>query len=178
MKILIYGIGNPGRQDDGVGALLVEKLERTIGTFVSVDGTEGGSGRRDAPPAVHEVSYDANYQLNVEDADAISSRDVVIFADADAGTLGETGGPDAPFRLYRLNPEPSASFSTHSVSAGGVLALCHELYNAHPAAFMLGIRGYEWEFNAPMSRAAKSNVDAALQFLVRELSRSDPLGSA
>lgn len=177
MKILIYGIGNPGRQDDGVGARLVEKLERAIGASVSVDSTDEGSARPTSPRAVHEISYDANYQLNVEDAEAISSRDIVVFADADAGAPGETGDSDTPFRLYRLNPEPSASFSTHSVSAGGILALCHELYNTHPAAFMLGIRGYEWEFSAPMTRTAESNVDGAVQFLVRALSSSNPLAT-
>ena len=27
-KILLYGYGNPGRQDDGLGVLLVEELEK------------------------------------------------------------------------------------------------------------------------------------------------------
>ena len=29
-KILIYGYGNPGRQDDGLGTMLVERLEQRV----------------------------------------------------------------------------------------------------------------------------------------------------
>lgn len=164
MKILIYGIGNPGRQDDGLGALLVEEIRR----------------------ATHEFSFDANYQLNIEDAEAISRHDIVVFADASLGGGADGSTPSAtahgdalaandtaedgvPFRLYPIDPEPTASFSTHSVSPGGIVALCNELYDAHPRAYMLAIRGYEWEVNEPLSERAQTNLDAAVRFLMEAL---------
>jgi len=148
MKILIYGIGNPGRQDDGIGTIFAEEIERAV-----------SSG------AEHEFSFDANYQLNIEDAEEISRHDIVVFADA--AKEGEA------FRLYRLNPEPTASFTAHSVSPGGIVALCSELYAAHPHAYMLAIRGYEWEVNAPLSVHARTNLDAAVQFLLTALHPQD-----
>ncbi|MCK4515905.1 MAG: hypothetical protein KAU31_11640, partial [Spirochaetaceae bacterium] len=76
LKILIYGIGNPGRQDDGLGALLVEEIQRAAIPGASIPGTD------------HELSFDANYQLNIEDAEAISRHDIVVFADASLGGGG------------------------------------------------------------------------------------------
>ncbi len=65
MRILIYGYGNPGRQDDGLGIRLVERLEE----WSVLNGLDG-------------VSFENNYQLNIEDAEAISDQELVIFADA------------------------------------------------------------------------------------------------
>ncbi len=65
MQILIYGYGNPGRQDDGLGVVLTQKLE----AWVSESQLTG-------------VEFDNNYQLNIEDAAAIAQKDLVIFADA------------------------------------------------------------------------------------------------
>ena len=181
MKILIYGIGNPGRQDDGLGALLVEEIQRAT---------------QDPAPATpnsgiyHEFSFDANYQLNIEDAEAISRHDIVVFADASLGGGADGCSPaaarnagagnarapeDSAFRLYPIGPEPTASFSTHSVSPGGIVALCNELYDAHPKAYMLAIRGYEWEVNEPLSARARTNLDKAAQFLIGALDRQSLL---
>ncbi|MFL7814309.1 MAG: Ni/Fe hydrogenase, partial [Anaerolineales bacterium] len=65
MQVLVYGYGNPGRQDDGLGIALVDKLEE----WASQQGLDG-------------VQFENNYQLNIEDAEAISGKDLVIFADA------------------------------------------------------------------------------------------------
>ena len=184
MRILIYGIGNPGRQDDGLGTLLVEEIQHAAIPGASIPGIH------------HEFSFDANYQLNIEDAEAISRHDIVVFADAslgggadgcapgaadnagaaedadaaDTAAGGNTRSPDdSPFRLYAIGPEPTASFSTHSVSPGGIVALCYELYDARPKAYMLAIRGYEWEVNEPLSERAEANLNAAVQFLTEAL---------
>ena len=157
LKILIYGIGNPGRQDDGLGALLVEEIQRAAIPGASIPGTD------------HELSFDANYQLNIEDAEAISRHDIVVFADASLDAAEDAAEDGVAFRLYQIGPEPAASFSTHSVSPGGIVALCNELYDAHPAAYMLAIRGHEWEVNAPLSARARTNLDKAVTFLIRAL---------
>ncbi len=64
-KILVYGYGNPGRQDDGLGIELAEEIDRWC--------SESG---------ITNVQTDTNYQLNLEDAAGIAQYDVVIFADA------------------------------------------------------------------------------------------------
>ncbi|TAN37690.1 MAG: hydrogenase maturation protease [Verrucomicrobia bacterium] len=146
-SILIYGYGNPGRQDDGLGVLLVEKIEQWA----------RGVGRTD-------LVFDSNYQLNVEDALTISNHDIVIFADAT-----QTGSDRFAFRP--LQPQATISFSTHAMTPESVLALCDELYYKRPSAHLLTIRGYAWEPNAAVTAAAAANLVAAQEFITAWLQK-------
>lgn len=148
-SILLYGYGNPGRQDDGLGVALVEQLEAWA-----------------AAEKIPGLAFDSNYQLNAEDALAISGRDAVIFADA-------TGEGTEPFAFRRLAPHATIAFSTHAMAPESVLALCAELYGAQPPTWLLTIRGVAWEPAAAMTPAAQANLAAALDFLKKWL--RDPL---
>jgi hydrogenase maturation protease len=157
VNILIYAIGNPGRQDDGVGALLADTMQQALeSTGGAAPGTGSGGCR-------NSIRFDANYQLNVEDAEAISHFDIVVFADA------SVDDEDAPFRLQKLQPEPTASFSTHSVNPGGILALCEHVFGSSPRVYMLAVRGYDWEFGAPVTARARHNATCAAEFLLTTL---------
>lgn len=140
-RILVYGYGNPGRQDDGAGVLLVEELAAWAGL-----------GERPW------LTFDSNYQLNAEDALAAAEQDVVIFVDA---ARDQAEG----FRLRALRPSLSVSFSTHAMTPESVLALSRELYGASPTAYALTIRGYKWEPNGLMTEKARGNLEAAIAFI-------------
>jgi hydrogenase maturation protease len=141
-RILVYGYGNPGRLDDGLGPALAEEL--------AAEGIPG-------------VTVDSNYQLSVEDAAAAAAHDVAIFVDADVS------GPE-PFRFERLEPRREMSFSTHSVSPEAVLALAEDLLGGRAEGYVLGIRGYEFnEFGEGLSVKARANLGAAIGFLRRAL---------
>lgn len=146
MKILVYGFGNPGRQDDGLGVLLAEHVEQ-----LALDG----------------VTADSNYQLNAEDALEMSSHEVVIFVDASYNDV-------EPFRFTKLVPAAEVGFSTHAMSPGAVLALCHELYDAHPDTYLLEMKGYEWEMAEGLTDKATANLDKAEAFVVKLLKSGDP----
>ena len=141
--MLILAYGNPGRRDDGLGPALAEALESL---------------------ALPGVTIDSDYQLTVEHAAAIAEHDFVIFADADAN------GPE-PFSFGRISPavvgdDPSVTFSSHSISPQGVLALAEELFGARVPGYLLGIRGYEFnEFGEGLSARAAANLAAALEFI-------------
>ncbi len=139
--ILIYGYGNPGRQDDGLGVALVEQLE----AWAKAEGIPG-------------LVFDSNYQLNAEDALAVAESRKVVFIDA----LKEG---EAPFEFRPLAPQNVIAFSTHAMAPESVLALATELYDARPPAWMLAIRGYGWEPNEAPTAAARSNLAAAREFL-------------
>ena len=143
--ILIYGYGNPGRQDDGLGPALVAELEAWAQT-------EGLSG----------IVFDSNYQLNVEDALAVAESRAVVFVDA-----SKEG--QAPFEFRPLAPQKEISFSTHAMPPESVLALADELYGARPPAWLLAIRGEAWEPNAALSAAALAHLAAAREFLQARL---------
>lgn len=139
--ILIYGYGNPGRQDDGLGVALVERLE----AWARAEGKAG-------------LVFDSNYQLNAEDALAVAESQAVVFIDA-------TRERAAPFEFRRLEPRGELAFSTHAMPPESVLALAAELYDAHPPAWMLAICGYEWEPNETPTPAALANLAAACAHL-------------
>ncbi|MGA2975081.1 MAG: hydrogenase maturation protease [Spirochaetia bacterium] len=140
MKILVRGYGNPGRQDDGLGVLFVERLEAWA-----------------ALAGVSSVSFDADYQLHAEAAYDLAQLDLTLFVDAAADQ-------QQPFRLARVLPGKALSFSTHGMSPEEVVALASELYGAAPQVFLLTIRGYGWEPFEELTPGAAANLDAALDF--------------
>jgi hydrogenase maturation protease len=161
-KVLLIGFGNPGRCDDALGPALAEAVE-------AMD--------------FEHVTVDSDYQLTVEDGAEAARYDVVIFADAD------TAGPEPfSFRPIRIVPQ-KVSFSSHSCSPEGVMALTRELFGATPEGWILGIRGYAFnEFGERMSDRAGQNLQQAVTFIrdvlttnryraVRDEGRPDPPGA-
>ena len=137
LNIIVFGYGNPGRTDDGLGAALVEEVEKA------------------KYPA---VTTDCNYQLNAEDALTIANSDIVIFADASENDIDG-------IRFSVLAPDPEVAFTTHAMSPGSVLALCHTLYNTKPDAYILEIKGYEWAMAERLSEGARKNLNRAQTLL-------------
>ncbi|HNX25420.1 MAG TPA: hydrogenase maturation protease [Spirochaetota bacterium] len=140
-KVYIYGFGNPGRQDDGLGPAIIDKLE-----------SENIPG----------IITDSNYQLNIEDAHNISQADAVIFVDASLEA-------DEPFSFNRIEPSAEITFTTHTMSPESVLALCKELYDKDMEAYVLAVKGYEWEFAEGLSDQAVYNFKEAYLFLVTKI---------
>ncbi len=116
---LIYGIGNVGRQDDGLGWAFVDRLEQCI-------------------PAL-PAHLRRTYQLGFEDADLISRYARVLFIDATKDPAVES------FTLSRPEPELDLSFTSHAISVRAILATTLQCFGQIPDAYLLAIRGYEWE---------------------------------
>jgi len=148
MRILFYAYGNPGRQDDGLGIAFVKELEK----YVRQDEIEG-------------VSFDTNYQLNIEDADTIKDYDIVIFVDASQ--------EDIPlFCITDVSPsEARTKFTMHAVSPAFILDLCQKLYNKFPRTYLLHIKGYEWDFQERLSTHALQNLSLSLKFIQYQLQK-------
>jgi len=141
IKILIYGFGNPGRQDDGLGVILSEEIEK----WSSAEG-------------ISNIQTDSNYQLNLEDAAGIADYDLVVFADASGENISD-------FLLEELKPSPAVEFTMHAVSPAFILHLCQQVFEKNPRAYLLHIRGYEWEFMAGMTEKARINLEMATSHL-------------
>jgi hydrogenase maturation protease len=141
MQILIYGYGNPGRQDDGLGIALTERLA----VWVSENQITG-------------VEFDNNYQLNIEDAATIAQKDLVIFADASEEDIED-------FCLSQVDGSSKVSFTTHAASPGYIVQLCKELFQKEPRVLLLHIKGYEWAFQEGLSERARENLGQALAYM-------------
>lgn len=151
-KILVYGYGNPGRQDDGLGNAFIDKMEEWVEN-------ENLSG----------IEFDSNYQLNVEDADTISGKDLVFFVDASTEPIKD-------FCLTRVSAsDASIEFTMHAVSASFVLDLCNKLFQKNPDCYLLHIKGYEWELKEGLSEKANANLEKAFNFLSDQFLSKDGL---
>lgn len=140
-KVLIYGYGNPGRQDDGLGNYFVEKVKAWA-----------------EDSNLKNLFFDSNYQLNIEDAAEISDQDIVIFIDASTEDIDT-------FVLEQITPDAKVEFSMHSVSASYVVHLCNDIYDKTPKSFLLHIKGYEWEFMEGITKKAMLNLENAFAYM-------------
>lgn len=135
--LFIYGIGNIGRQDDGLGWAFVDALE-------------------DSLPAT--VKTFCNYQLNIEDAELISNYPQVLFVDATKAEDVET------YRCRTVEAHASFAFTSHYLSMESVLALCQDVYRKTPLTHVIEIRGYAWELQLGLTEQARNNLEQAVAF--------------
>lgn len=148
-KTLVYGYGNPGRQDDGLGAACIKKLEDWLVLHPSDD-----------------LKTDTNYQLNIEDAATISEVQKVVFVDASIEDIDNFSFTTV------LASDAKVEFSMHAVSPAFVVDLCQKIYGKVPEAFLLHIKGYEWDFKEGLTFEATRNLDEAFVFLQKFLNLS------
>ena len=97
----------------------------------------------------------------MEDALLFSEYDKVIVVDA------SKNGKE-PFSWRKQQPAKKSSFTTHALPPEAVLELCLTLYGKRPEAFLLAIRGYDFEIGEGLSPAARKNLEAALRFFVKK----------
>jgi hydrogenase maturation protease len=136
-RVLILGYGNPGRQDDGLGPAAVAEIESM---------------------GLRNTTAFENYQLNIEDAMDVATHDVVWFIDA-----AKTG--QSPYSVRAVSPSSTIEFTSHIVRPEAILAIARQCYGGSPQAFLLAIRGYEFEFVEALTPGAKDNLHAALGML-------------
>lgn len=145
-KILFIGYGNPGRLDDGLGPALAARIDALSLTGMTVE---------------------ADYQLGIENAFDVSQHDVVIFADA--AVRGK-----APFFFKEIHPQSPLSLGSHSVSPEEVLFFAEKLFHSRARAYVLGIRGYEFNgYNERLSERAEKNLEEAFQFVAKLVQSGD-----
>lgn len=140
-KILLYGYGNPGRKDDGLGPAIIDLVEKWI-----------------IQEEHKNIFVDSNYQLNIEDAYSIRDYDIVIFIDASIEDIDD-------YIVTRVEPSDKVNYTMHSVSPSFVLHLCKNMYNYTPDTFLLHIKGYAFELQEGLTEQADKNLKKAVDFI-------------
>jgi hydrogenase maturation protease len=136
---LIYGIGNVGRQDDGLGWAFVDWLE--------------------AEGLCLNSEMQRNYQLLLEDAELISTKERVLFIDA------TKEASVASFTLEREWPRMDFSFTSHAISIPAIMATCQQCFERLPVVHVLAIRGFAFGLESGLTPAAQQNLDDATAYL-------------
>ena len=140
MNVLLYGYGNPGRQDDGLGNEFINRMKK----WINKEGLQG-------------FEFDSNYQLNIEDADVISDKELVIFVDASEEDIGD-------FCISKVTESSKMSFTTHAASPAFIVYLCKNLFKKSPVTLLLHIKGYGWEFKEGLTKKAEENLEKAINY--------------
>ena len=142
--ILVFTYGNPSRGDDALGPEMYDRLELLQSQHGKLD----------------NVDLLTDYQLQIEHAVDFEHRDVILFIDASVSV-------SAPFSFVRLYPEQDESYSTHSMSPAAVLSVYSQINNRQPAdAYLLTIRGYEFDLGEGLSEQAEVNLNHAFEFVI------------
>jgi len=143
--ILIYGFGNPGRQDDAAGVMLTERIEKWAkNTNIPVD-------------------CDYNYQLTIEDSYKLKSYKVAVFIDSTINENIET------FDFKRIFSSSVYDFSSHIIRPEYLLYLSEVLFNHEIEAYILEIRGFEWNLMKKPTKNLVYNLSLAEDFLKKFL---------
>jgi hydrogenase maturation protease len=132
---LVIGIGNVGREDDGVGWAFVDRVEE--------------DGRWPRATVVKA------YQLALEDAHLLARMRRVLFVDS-------TKNPDVGSHVVSTPvPRLDLTFTSHALSVPALLATTRTCFDRLPQCRMLAIRGYSWRLHVGLTPAASANLDAA-----------------
>lgn len=143
-KILLFGYGNPGRGDDGLGPELIKCIEQ----FQFPD-----------------IECLNDMQLQVEHVMDLANRKLVLFIDADVA-CGD------PFIFSQIRSEKNGSYTSHAMNPSALLHAFQRVYGEDgPPSFLLRIRGYEFGLGDPFSDQAADHLEAATG-LVSELCKS------
>lgn len=137
--LLIFAYGNPSRGDDALGPLLLERL---------------------AALNLPHIELLTDFQLQVEHAVDLQGRALVLFIDASVSC-------PPPYAFTRLAAIKDTSFTSHAMSPAAVLQAYHELYGEPPPAYLLAVRGDNFELGEPLGEAAATNLEAAFGLLLK-----------
>lgn len=136
--ILIFAVGNESRGDDALAPLLLRGLA----------GSAEAAGR---------VELIEDYQLQVEHVTDLLNRSAVLFVDADMSCA-------EPFHFSEIAAEHDHSYTSHAMTPFALLHTYHQVYGTDaPPAFLLRIRGYDFELGNPLSDKAAANLEAAME---------------
>jgi len=134
-RVLIVGIGNPLRSDDGVGLLVAQELFREL-------------------PAHGDVRVIATQQLTPEIAEFASYVERVLFVDA------ADGGEPGSLICRKISPGESSGHYSHELSPVMILQLAKKLYGRCPPAYLITAAGANFDTGDTMSTAVSAAIPA------------------
>ena len=141
--ILIFAIGNESRGDDALAPLLLRRLD----VWLKAEGRGG------------DFELIEDFQLQVEHVMDMAGRRMVLFIDAGMDT-------PAPYAFYRAQASGSCTLYSHALTPEAVLAVYPRIFQeAPPPAFVLCIRGEQFELGSALSPAAENRLEVALGFM-------------
>jgi hydrogenase maturation protease len=160
-RTLILGFGNVDRQDDGAAWHVLVALAQKLGRQRSILPEEGFSPEGDPPHLLSAL------QLTPEMAETIAGYERICFVDTYTGSIPEE------ILFTELRGETQISPFTHHLTPQSCLAMCENLYDSHPEAILVSMRGYEFGFSRTLSTKTASLVERASDEIWQWLTASE-----
>jgi hydrogenase maturation protease len=134
----VFSWGNPSRGDDALGPQVHDLLLQEN---------------------LDDVELLTDFQLQIEHTLDLENRQHILFVDASISA-------DAPFTFHQIHAVQDNSYSTHALSPGCLLEL-YEQTSKQPLApaWLLSIRGYQFDLGTPLSAHATENLQQAVTFI-------------
>ncbi len=138
MQLVVFGWGNVSRGDDGIGPLLLSRIEQA---------------------GWDDVALIEDYQLQLEHALDLEGRELALFIDAGNGT-------PAPFYFREVFPRQGMTHTSHALAPESVLAVFSQVTGENPPpAFLLCVRGDNFELGEGLSEDGAERLEIAWAFL-------------
>jgi len=138
----VIAFGNPLRGDDGVGPFVAQKLQAAM---------RGAAG-----VGIHILP-----QLDPAILEEVKDADHLIFVDASCAPLEP--GLRWSLVIPKMQSEP---FTSHHLSPGMFVTLLDLLYDCHPVAWQLAIKGYDFSFTDKLSPSTRCNAEKAIRQII------------
>jgi len=160
-RTLVLGFGNVYRADDGVAHYVVNALRRHLGQeSLGADST----GLEELGAQVDSVFLS---QLVPELIDTLTAYEQVVFVDAHV----RKDVPD--LHCVPVPAEGAMSAFTHHMTPSMLLALLKGIYHHEPAAYLVSIRGREFDFRRGLSARVEALVQPAVECILQLLAQPD-----
>ena len=143
MKTLIFGYGNPDREDDGVAWHVLKEV------MLQQHLPEPEDPDIDIKDERNQTEYYFQFQLTPEIAYDLDRFDRVCFIDAHTGAVPE----DVHFE--KVHPAFQKSPFTHHLTAASLLSICETLHHKVPETILVSVRGYQFGFSRELSTATR-----------------------
>jgi len=161
-KTLVIAYGNRDRQDDGAGWHILTQ----VATQLSLQAPELPGEWTESVDGSLRLLY--LYQLLPELAEDLIDYGKIIFVDAH-------NSPELPNLVFEpVSPAWVHSAFTHHLSIGELLAITQTLYARCPAAWLLSVRGYAFEFSQELSPQTQALARQAAEMLCSYLHQEAP----
>ena len=150
-RSLIVGYGNVYCHDDGVALHIINRL-RTQSGQPELQPDEDGLD--DLGSFLDTILL---HQLVPEIISVLPQSDKVVFVDAHKGII-----PD-DIRVVEVQEEFGFHSVTHHMSPGMLLAMARQAHHFAPEAYLISVKGEDFDFGLGLSETCRIRADAAVQ---------------
>lgn len=148
-KIGIIGLGNPLRQDDGIGIKLIEKLVKKKNRFSqNIEFIDGGTG------GISLIHLFAKF-------------DIVLLIDAI-----DFNAKPGDFKFFKIDDkvysDKNINFTTHEENILNVLKIFEKIYEK-PELYMFGIQPKKIDFKNKLTKELDNKIELILSSLEEKI---------